>query len=240
MINVGNRLDERIAKFQDDFIKYGEDPSCMAMPSDRRNIRYSELLKHFDLDGGADNTHILDIGCGMGDVNAYLRYLGAEYVYLGIDLVEEFLNVGTKKYGSKDVAFKKLDYIRYPFMEDFVPDYAISSQTFNDPFMDGNNMEVIKDVMGRAFSICRKGISFNFVIDKVEFKNSNVAYHSPEEIMNWAYSLSHNVIMDNSCMPYECTCTILKDKVDNSIFETYRNRHKQEFEDGVFIVRKKN
>lgn len=52
MINVGNRLDERIAKFQDDFIKYGEDPSCMAMPSDRRNIRYSELLKHFDLDGG--------------------------------------------------------------------------------------------------------------------------------------------------------------------------------------------
>lgn len=129
-------------------------------------------------------------------------YLGVEYVYLGIDLVEEFLNVGTKKYGSKDVAFKKLDYIRYPFMEDFVPDYAISSQTFNDPFMDGNNLEVIKDVMGRAFSICRKGISFNFVMGEIVKEDVNytptiykgfcyeTAFYGPEDYVASAPSLS--------------------------------------------------
>ena len=42
-----DKFDKRIRQYGDDFDKYGYDPLAMAMPSDRRTIRYEELIKNF-------------------------------------------------------------------------------------------------------------------------------------------------------------------------------------------------
>lgn len=127
-------------------------------------------------------------------------------------------------------------------LEKYEFDYAVSSQTFNDLYSDAeNNMDVIIDSIGRLFRHASKGVSFNFVTDRVQFRNEGVAYHSPIEILDFAYSLTNSVILDNSCMPYECTCILLKDSASDSlVFDMFRDKHRKEFDEGIFVVKKKD
>ncbi len=46
-MNLNERFKNRIEQYEIDFRKYGYDPKSLAMPSDRRSIRYHELIKHF-------------------------------------------------------------------------------------------------------------------------------------------------------------------------------------------------
>ena len=96
--------------------------------------------------------------------------------------------------------------------------------------------------MEKLFKQCRKGVSFNFFTDKGQFQRPGTAYHDPVEILRFAYTLSTNVILDNSCFPYECTLTILKDNAcseNGMIFDRFLRIHQHEFADHTFVVKKK-
>lgn len=237
------KFQKRIDKYSQDFREYGYDPLAMAMKSDRRTIRYEELLKNFSFyRNRQEKFSIFDAGCGFADVIEYLDYLGCDnYRYTGVDAVKEFVEYAGGVYRTPNVSFSYLN-----FFEDdlgsFEFDYAISSQTFNDPYSDeNNNMRLIKDTVRKLYNKAVKGVSFNFVTDKVQFMKEGVAYHNPEEILEFAYGLSNCVFLDNGCMPYECTCTILKDKAsDGLIFDVYREKYKEEFRNSVFVVKTKD
>ncbi len=126
-------------------------------------------------------------------------------------------------------------------IDDIDFDYAICSQTFNNPYTEKeDNLDIIFEAVSNLYKKCKKGVSFNFVTDKVQYKNNGVAYHSPEKIMSFAYSLTHSVIMDNSCMPYECTCTLLKDTAsDKMVFDMFKENHSKEFKDKMFLITQK-
>lgn len=238
---------EDLAKFQavidnyaENHQRYGYGVMSLEMPSDRRTIRYFELVKNFPFFSEVNERFsILDVGCGYGDIIGYLDCLGcSDYIYYGIDACDEFIKYDKEKYKHKDnVHFLLMDYYReksIPF--DF--DYAVSSQTFNQPMTDGeNNLELVQDIVGRTFDQCRIGCSFNFVTDRVQFKKQNVAYHSVEDIIRLAYSKTNSVVLDNSCMPFEATCTMLKDKAtDGLVYDGFRKKHAEQFDNGTFVV----
>ena len=105
-----------------------------------------------------------------------------------------------------------------------------------------DNYETIFSSVEKLFKQCRKGVSFNFFTDKGQFQRPGTAYHDPVEILRFAYTLSTNVILDNSCFPYECTLTILKDNAcseNGMIFDRFLRIHQHEFEDHTFVVKKK-
>ena len=68
----------------------------MDMPSDRRVIRYYELLKYFEFFQSPKTEPaftLCDAGCGFGDINGYLQKLGfQDYSYIGLDVVDEFMD----------------------------------------------------------------------------------------------------------------------------------------------------
>ena len=237
------RFNNRINKYTEDYLKYGYSPLSMAMLSDRRTIRYEELVKNFTFyKNRQERFTFFDAGCGFGDVIKYLDYLGCKnYTYIGVDAVKEFIEFARGGYSERrNISFSCLNYFEDD-LNSFEFDYAISSQTFNDPYSeDENNIELIKEIVEKLYSKAKRGISFNFVTDKVQFMKEGVAYHSPEEILRFAYSLSNCVFMDNGCMPYECTCTILKDSAyDGLIYDTFREKNKEEFAKEIFVVKPK-
>lgn len=229
-----------INNFAENHKKYGYGYTSLEMPSDRRAIRYHELVKDFTFFTDKDERFtILDLGCGYGDIISYLEYIGCnDYEYYGVDACAPFIEWDKKQFiGRDNLHFMLMDYYKqnkFPF--EF--DYAVSSQNFNQIMTDGsNNMELIQDVIGRAFDQCRKGVSFNFVTDRVQFKKHDVAYHSIMDIIMFAYSKTNSVILDNACMPFEATCVMLKDKAtDGLAFDMFRKKHIKEFEDGIFMV----
>jgi SAM-dependent methyltransferase len=232
-MSENEKFQKRTEEYRQDFYKYGYSPLSLSMPSDRRNIRYFELLKHFDL---SRKFVLLDAGCGFGDVNEYLKVIGVDdYQYIGLDVVDEFLNEGQKKYGGY--------YIHRDFTKDSIDDlemdYVILSQVFNARYSGlSDNYNVMFASVRRLFDRCSsQGVAFNFFTDQVDYMNATTAYHNPSKVLEFAYSLSRKVYLDNGCMPYECTVTIMKDETsEKGIFKSYMEQHDKEFKDGLFIV----
>lgn len=229
-----------IDNYAENHKKYGYGYKSLEMPSDRRTIRYYELIKNFSFFCNKDEEFtLLDVGCGYGDIIGYLDRIGLKnYQYYGIDACESFVEYDKEKFNGRDnIHFILMDY----YKKKDIPceyDYAVSSQNFNHPLTDGeDNLELIQDIIGRVYDRSSRGVSFNFVTDKVEFKNSDVAYHSIEDIIRFAYSKTNSVILDNTCMPFEATCVMLKDKAtDGLVFDMFHKKHQHEFEDRTFVV----
>lgn len=246
MQEITTKFEEQTEKYRENFCKYGYSEMSMFMPSDRRVIRYYELLKNFEFFQRQDFTMpvvICDAGCGFGDMNQYLRALGMEqYHYIGLDVVEEFLEAGRSRYGNERVHYLKRNFLTEN-LTDLQFDYAVSSQTFTIPYTQSNeNYEVIYDSIRKLFVQCKKGVSFNFFTDRGDFRRPGTAYHSPVRLLEFAYTLSHNLVLDNSCFPYECTLTIIKDDVcgeNGMVYDRFMRIHKKEFADGTFRINKK-
>jgi len=245
VLKISRRFEERTKKYRQNFEEYGYSELSMDMPSDRRTIRYYELIKNFEFfqSPETEKSFILcDAGCGFGDINAYLQKLQIQnYSYIGLDVVDEFLETGRKKYGSPKINYLKRNFITDD-ISDLQFDYVVSSQTFTIPYTEANhNYPVIFESIQKLFQQCKKGVSFNFYTDKGQFQRPDMAYHDPVKILEIAYSLSTNVILDNSCFPFECTITILKDNertINGMLFDRFLRIHKKEFDDQIFVVKK--
>ena len=236
---------KRITQYQNDFKKYGNSELTLAMPSDRRNIRYFELIKFFDFYIQHEYERefsICDAGCGLGDLNKYLETIGyTHYSYLGLDIVPEFLEECAKNYSSSRYHFANRNFM-IEDISDLSFDYAVSSQAFTIQYREeNNNYDLIFRALENLFRQCKIGMSFNFFSDKVDFYKSGTAYHNPVKILEFVYSLSANVILDNSCLPYECTITVFKDTqaLDHMVFDRFKRLHQKEFESGIFVIKEK-
>lgn len=246
MTEIRQRFQEQSERYRENFNKYGYSKMSMFMPSDRRAIRYYELLKNFEFFQKGDFSvpvTICDAGCGFGDINQYMESLGmSAYRYLGLDVVEEFMEAGRERYQRAGISYIKRDFITED-LSDLQFDYAVSSQTFTIPYTEtGDNYEIIFLSVRKLFEQCKKAVAFNFFTDRGDFRRPGTAYHSPVRLLEFAYSLSNNVVLDNSCFPYECTLTIIKDnscEENGMVFDRFMRIHEREFADGIFVVDRK-
>lgn len=226
--------------YQDSYKKYSYSPKSLLWNTDKMNIRYDNLIRHFSISEG---TSILDVGCGFGDINKYLAEKGySEYYYMGIDITDEFIDVAKKTYREHNINFKAGDFLSTEFKQKF--DYILMSGVFNYRLNmnSDENYEYLFDFVNKAFRICSKGVSFNFIIDIVDFKNNNVAYHNPSIVLEYAYKLSKRICFYNDYMPFESSVYISKDDSfgsDTMIFNEYIRENVEEFSNGVFRYTKK-
>ena len=87
-----------------------------------------------------EGEHILDVGCGFGDLNKFLLAHTTNYSYLGIDLVDKFLLEGQKRYKKESIVFQKGEFLETMFNNSF--DYIIASGIFNYK-LEGDNYQFI-------------------------------------------------------------------------------------------------
>lgn len=158
------------------------------------------------------------------------------------DVVDHFLEEGRQRYGTENICYIHRNFTA-DTIEDLEFDYAVSSQTFTLPYTEERqNYEIIFRSISSLFECCKKGVSFNFFTDQGDYQRKDTAYHSPARLLEFAYTLSNRVILDNGCFPYECTLTILKDtdrKQNGMVFDSFMRIHKEEFERGLFAIKKK-
>ena len=169
---------------------------------------------------------MLDIGCGFGDLNQVLEHrAGGNYEYHGVDLVPVLLEQGKELYEAENIHFVCADILAENFMGDY--DYAVASGLFNFKFRDASNYDFIEAVMHKALSICRDGLAFDFLSDKVAYQSSETFHSSPERILSMAYKHSRNVVLRNDYMPFEFAVFINKDssfKTEDTVFNHYKRR----------------
>ena len=113
------------------------------------------LSSHCQING----PKILDIGCGSGYFINTLSDIYSRYTYTGVDLNEQYLNIGRDIYNDKDnVSFHCGDAQKLDFKTDQF-DIVISVNTFP-------HIPSIKSAIKEAIRVSRKYILIRLLIDK--------------------------------------------------------------------------
>ena len=208
-----------IDRYTQRYQEYGYDPKTLGWVKGKQNLRFSVLTSQIDLEGKS----ICDIGCGFGDLNKFLKTKLQQYSYFGIDIVESLIQEAIARYSDDNTHFQCGDFLKEEITEF---DYAIASGIFNFKLENEDNYTYIENVIKKAFSLCKTGLAFDFLSDKVDYFNYEHTFHSsPEKILSIAYKYTRNVILRNDYMPFEFSVFLLKDDTfdkDDTIFRAYK------------------
>jgi len=199
--------------------EFGYAPKSLYWDKGKQNLRFDILTSSFDMEG----MRILDIGCGFGDLNRFLKTKTENYSYLGIDITEAFIREATNRYASEKIRFVHGDFLHEDVGDDF--DIAIASGTFNFKFDHDDNYAFVDHAIRKALSVCKTGLAFDFLSDKVDYRHEHSFYYAPEKVLEIAYRYTRNVTLRNDYMPFEFTLTMRKDdsfQKEDTIFTTYK------------------
>ncbi|GIP19110.1 SAM-dependent methyltransferase [Paenibacillus montaniterrae] len=211
-----------IERYEDRYSKYGYSPITLGWDKGKQFIRFDILLDYFDL----DNRTFLDIGCGFGDLCFYLNQKVSAFQYLGVDIVPKLIEIANERYSNNTTMFLEGDFLNMEFMENSF-DYVIGSGIFNFKLQDVDNYEYVYSIMKESFYVARHGVAFNFLSDQVDFHKEITFHSNPLKILEFAYSLSKNVVLRNDYMPFEFTIYIFKDDSFHKA-DTLFNKYKEE------------
>ena len=211
--NTQERYNKRLKEF-------GYSPKTLGWLKGKQDIRFDVLTSLYDF----ENKSILDIGCGFGDLNKVLSKKTQNYSYLGVDLCEDLIKIAEKKISGKNIEFVSGDFLQLKIDKQI--DWALESGLFNHKFVNLDNYDFIKSVMKKTFDIVKEGFSFDFISDKVDYKDEHIFYASPEKTLSFAYELSRNVVLRSDYMPFEFSIFVFKDddfEKEDTIFNRYKN-----------------
>jgi 2-polyprenyl-3-methyl-5-hydroxy-6-metoxy-1,4-benzoquinol methylase len=212
--DINNVIDRYTKRYNE----YGYSAKSLGWDKGKQEIRFDILTSQYNF----NEKHVLDIGCGFGDLNKTLIRKATNYRYSGIDLVEALLNEAKKHYQGENITFEKANVL--DFNSDIIYDYAISSGVFNHKLVCSNNYEFIEAVIEKALNLTKDGLAFDFLSDKVDYPLEYTFHSSPEKILSIAYKFSKNVILRNDYMPFEFSVFIFKDQSFNkedTVFKRY-------------------
>jgi SAM-dependent methyltransferase len=209
-----------IRRYRERFAQTGYSPSTLGWKKGKQEIRFNVLASFFD----CREKSILDIGCGFGDLFGYLRStIDGKVDYTGIDLVEELVEEGRRHYGPVGAKFVVGEFLETDLQRKF--DVVIASGVFNHKPILGDNYPLIHASMKKACEICRDGVAFDFLSDKVDFRLGHTFHSSPERILSMAYGLSRNIVLRNDYMPFEFAVALYREDTfaeEDTVFHRYK------------------
>lgn len=206
--------------YSERYKEYGYDPKTLGWWKGKQELRFSILTSQIDLEG----MSILDIGCGFGDLNYFLKDRLKTYQYHGVDFVEELISEARKKHPEAGIRFSCEDFLAAaPKQYDFI----LGSGIFNYKLDHEDNYKYINRTLRKAIDECTIGVAFDFLSDRVDFQKYEFTFHSnPPRVLEMGYSLTRNVVLRNDYAPFEFTLFLFKDDsftTDNTVFNRYQN-----------------
>jgi len=207
--------------YRSQYRQYGYSPKSLGWNKGKQELRFDILTSQYDFTGKS----VLDIGCGFGDLNQALKKY-PDYSYLGVDLVEEFIDEAKIRYNESPIAFECVDFLQKNFNEPF--DYAVSSGAFNIKLSGADNYDFVQSVMSKAYEWTIDGFAFDFLSDKVDYKLEHTFHYDPARILAMAYQHSRNVLLRNDYMPFEFSVFVFKDdsfEKQDTVFKRYKELH---------------
>src|SRR5258708_30984982 len=133
---------------------------------ENQEARFKALIGIGDLAG----QRILDLGCGLGCLYAYLKESGWKGEYTGIDLLDMMVKGAQKRF--PEVVFEKKDILKNPPNRKW--DYVLISGVFNH--LVKNNWDWIEKTMRSCLSLAEKGVAFNLLDGRDNWKDPDLFY----------------------------------------------------------------
>jgi SAM-dependent methyltransferase len=164
-----------------------------------QQYNFKILAKITDLTGiPFTDTDILDVGCGTGDLSAFLRKKNIKN-YTGIDIYTPSLDIARRRYPRE--TFIQGDLLTGIITKKF--DYAFSSGTFTVK-LSIDNYEFLKAMIKKMWQLTRIGIAFNVLTDgdtEIE-QNEDMFFYNPTRVLQICHEIAPDAIYGAEKTPY--------------------------------------
>lgn len=182
--------------------RYGPDSSRSLgwKTPEGQEARFKVLCEIADL----TDRSILDVGCGHGDLRAYIAEKFLRTRYLGIDQVESFLDIAIKKYGHlPETSFFHGDFSKAELpATDYILACGALSYRNSDP-------DFVFSTISKLFGTCRIGFGFN-MLSKIESTDGILVAYEPRLILEHCRSLTTNVVFREGYYEEDFTVMVYK------------------------------
>ena len=170
--------------------------------------RFALLAKMLSGPFPPENSYILDVGCGQGDLYGFLRNRGIKNNYIGIDVSSEMIGYAKKKYPDGDFILE--DFSTYDF-ENLKFGYVMCNGMFSVKI--NNQLDVVKNCIYKMYDLSENALSINFLSDEAPDEQKfeeYYFYYSPIDILKCCFELTTDVKLDHSYCDHEFMITIYK------------------------------
>lgn len=172
-------------------------------------LRYENMLSVIT-SKSVESVSILDVGCGYGGLLDYAVNCDVKLDYTGIDVAKNMIAYANLHHENS--SFFVGDVLHHPFHQQF--DYVVCNGILTQKLAT-----TIKDMdhfayalIRRMFDLCKTGIAFNIMSNKVNFMAENLYYRSPVEMLSFCLdNLSSKVRIDHAYPLYEYTVYVYRD-----------------------------
>ncbi len=197
--------EEMIARYSKRYNQLGYDVKTLGWGSvEQQQDRFEQVVNELEI---AENNTVLDIGCGFGD---FLSLLKAQKIrfkkYIGWDINPELITEAQKIWSNSDLDTEfEVKNIGELGISNTVSDIAIMLGVLNLNLKNKiDNYEYSFQFIKNAFSCVSKVLVIDFL--STQFtpdypKEDFVFYHNPSKMLEFALSLSSNVVLKHNYAP---------------------------------------
>jgi len=140
-----------------------------------QQARFEVLVQNVDLDGRS----LLDVGCGLGDLWAFLRARRIDVEYTGVDLSGKMIRAARRRQGGG----------RFIQADVFAEDNPFGPRSFDVVFCSGvfnlnlgNNRRFLTGAIGALMDLAREHVVFNLLHVRAEVQPDRYAYFDPADV----------------------------------------------------------
>ena len=201
--------DQIVAHYKELFNRHGISSNAVQWDKGAHLARFNLLV---DID--SELNSVLDVGAGLGHFYGYLRNQGFQGKYLGLEIVEEFVeSAKSLMLEDKNADIRQFNVVTEDFPTGF--DYGFISGVFN------NNRENAKEFMyttlSKLWRVCEKGMSLNVLSTYVEYFDDDLYYVNPLSLFEFLklelrghVVMHHDYVFFKDGYPYEVTYFVRK------------------------------
>lgn len=193
---------------------HGYGPEAVQYSDIQSQMARFEILMQVDI----NSKSILDVGCGLGDLWAFMREKDDKSDYMGLDIVPEFVNFSNSRFNdnAKAILVDNLDILPKGY------EYAVVSGMFNNKME--NNWEFMTKTLCSMFEAAEKGIAFNAMSTYVDYYDDNLYYVDPFKVWQFCKNelggypvLRHDYSLKENGFPFEFAIYVYKKPNYNAV-----------------------
>lgn len=205
---INNFYDLRLAYSRNgspDNIAEGWKASSWSSKENQRRI-FDSVMKYVD-GSFADTDSILDVGCGVGDFNTYLKkhYKPGGWTYAGLDISENVINEARRQHPT--AWFSCADFLEAEFEKS--SDWVIAAGTFNLKLFDFEleQYPYLFSALSKMFALSDKGVVAVILSDYTNHSRGrfeDLFYYDPSKILNHCLThITENVVIDHNSLEHQ-------------------------------------
>ena len=158
--------------------------------------------------GPLANAHVLDIGCGVGDLYKYLLRRRIPVNYTGFDILPEMVAHARTRY--PEAQFEVRDALQGLGSQQF--DYVLCSGAFNVNF--GRNLEAAQEVLNELLRCSTRGVAINFLSTRARERDAILFNYDPEVLFTYCQTLTPHVQLLEGYLPNDFTLYLYPERSD--------------------------